>query len=421
MSMLIVPEPLFDQEMAVDAYWLRSHDGTKMLGLKDDYRAMDEAFIHRGLNLVERIGLEPFTGGKPLFVNVTKIQLITGVLNNFDLTHEHLIPVVSAQLAADAEAVAELRALGERGYRFGLDGFPESVDPAIAEHVAYVMLDFQQPQFFTTQHKLRLQMPFTRSVIYNVPDVEAFASLKRDKRALFSGSFYNRPLTRKDVQLSPVKINALELLSHVNEEDFDLRDIVRTIERDPYLAVSLLKFLNSNASGLKKQVDSIQQAVAILGQKAVRQWAAVTLAVSLGEDRPNEITRIALVRAKFAESLAVAFELGVFQPSLFMAGLFSLLDVMLEKPMEQAINDVAVDARIRQVLVEKTGPFAPVMQLIYAYERADWDAVSILMIQNNTDMAHVSQSYLDALQWYRALLQSIDQPGEAQDAPADGE
>ena len=109
MSMLIVPEPLFDQEMAVDAYWLRSHDGTKMLGLKDDYRAMDEAFIHRGLNLVERIGFEPFTGGKPLFVNVTKIQLITGVLNNFDLTHEHLIPVVSAQLAADAEAVAEHR------------------------------------------------------------------------------------------------------------------------------------------------------------------------------------------------------------------------------------------------------------------------------------------------------------------------
>ncbi|MBQ4347410.1 MAG: hypothetical protein IJC39_03070, partial [Firmicutes bacterium] len=121
-----------------------------------------------------------------------------------------------------------------------------------------------------------------------------------------------------------------------------------------------------------------------------------------------EITKLALVRAKFAEDIAAAFELGVFQQALFMAGLFSLLDVMLEKPMYEAIKEVAVSRFVEQAMIEKEGPLAPVMELVYAYERADWDKVSILMIQNQTDMDHISKAYLDALMWYRSLLQSID-------------
>ena len=200
----------------------------------------------------------------------------------------------------------------------------------------------------------------------------------------------------------------LHLLSNVNQEDFNLEDIVPTIERDPYLAVSLLKFINSGANGLKRRVESIKQAIAILGQKAVRQWSTVALSVSLAEDRPNEITRLSLVRAKFAEELACAFELGILAPDLFIAGLFSLLDAMLEKPMAEALCEVAVDEKIKDALVNKKGPFAPVLDLVYAYECADWDKATILMIQNNIDMDRVQAAYLDSIKWYRQLLQSID-------------
>jgi EAL and modified HD-GYP domain-containing signal transduction protein len=149
--------------------------------------------------------------------------------------------------------------------------------------------------------------------------------------------------------------------------------------------------------------------VAILGQKEVRRWATVAISVSLAEDRPGEITKLSLVRAKFAENLALAFELGIFQSNLFMAGLFSLLDVVLEKPMAEAVKEVAVDDRVKKALVDKTGELYTVLDLIYTYERADWDKVSIIGIRNNVDMEMVIQAFLDALVWYNQLLASIDE------------
>lgn len=417
MSMLIVPEPLFDAHMSVGAYRLRSHDGAKMLGIKDNHRQMDEAFIHPGLDIVEKIGLEPFTGGSPLFVELTPMQVMTGAPLSVKLPEDKLVCVIPASLASSAEAAEHICRLGDHGYKIALNGFPEDIQPAVKPYVEYVLLDHTQPNFYIRHARLTHQMRRMRTVIYNIPSVDAYNSLKRDNRALFSGGFYSKPITSGKSQLSPVKVNALRLLSQVNQEDFDLGEIVSTIERDPYLTVSLLRFINSNASGLKKQVDSIRQGVAILGQKAARQWAMVALSVTLGDDRPSEITRLALLRAKFAEDLAVCFELGVFQSSLFMAGLFSLLDVMLEKPMEEAVKEVALDARVTEALVEKSGPFAPVMELINAYERADWDEVSILMIKHNTDMAHVSKAYLDSLKWYQDLLQSIDEDSQAEEQP----
>lgn len=412
MSIMIVPEPLFDSNMAVEAYWLRAHDGKKILGLKDNFFKMDDAFTNAGLDIVEKIGLEPFIGDKILFVDLTRTQLMIGIPMNMKLDGGKLVCIVPAELASDEEAAEHIRILGAHGYRIALDGVPENADPGALKYVEFILLDYKHPQFPILHAKVKSEMENKRAVIFNVPHTGAFNNLKQNTDTYFAGGFYSQPITSGGTDLSPVKVNTLHLLNQVNQEDFDLTDIVKIIERDPYLSISLLRFINSSASGLKRQVESIMQAVAILGQTAVRQWAMIALSVSLAEDRPGEITRLALVRAKFAEDLAPAFELGVFQPSLFMSGLFSLLDVMLEEPMDIAIKEIAVDEKVREALVEKSGPLAPVMELIYAYERADWDKVSILMIQNNTDMERVSRAYLDALVWYRKLLQSIDESAD---------
>jgi len=408
MNMLIVPTPLFDSKMAVEAYRLCSHDGEKVLGIKNDFRRMNEAFSNPGLDVVEQIGIEPFTGDKLLFADISRMQLMTGLPLNMRIEPERLVCVIPSELASDAEAVSCVKKIRESGYQIAMDGFPANTGAPMIQYLSFIMLDCSHPQFYYWFDQVYKRMRQLKTVICNIPDMESFAVLKKEHGAYFTGDFYSQPVTEGQQQLSPVKVNALHLLNQVNQEDFDLMDIVRIIERDPYLTISLLKFINSNAVGLKRQVESIKQAVAILGQKDVRHWSTVALSVSLADDRPSEITKLSLVRAKFAENLATAFELGVFQSSLFMAGLFSLLDVMLEKPMAEAINEVAVDDRVKQVLLEKQGPFAPVMELIYAYERADWDKTSILMIQNNTDIEHIGQAYLDALVWYSKLLQTID-------------
>lgn len=407
MSMLIVPEPLFDSEMSVEAYRLCSHDGNKIFNV-ENLGVVDDIFTNPGLEMVNNIGIEPFTGGKHLFVDISHMQLMAGIPFNMKLEPEMLVCTIPSEVFTHKEDSVVIGKLIENGYTIAVNGCPSAGTPYM-EYVKYIVLDYRNSQFSSLYYNSKRIYPKAKTIIYNIPDRDVYNDLKKDPGAYFAGSFYSKPITKGKAQLSPVKVNLLHLLSNVNQEDFDLTDIVRTIERDPYLAISLLKFINSGANGMKRKVESIQQAIAILGQKAVRQWATVALSINLAEDRPSEITKLALTRAKFAEELACSFELGVLQSDLFIAGLFSLLDVMLEKPMAEAINEVAVDERIKEVLVDKKGPFAPVMALVYAYERAEWDKATILMIQNNVDMESVRNAYLNALKWYRRLLQSIDE------------
>jgi EAL and modified HD-GYP domain-containing signal transduction protein len=157
-----------------------------------------------------------------------------------------------------------------------------------------------------------------------------------------------------------------------------------------------------------RKIDSIRNAVAILGQKEVKKWANVAISVGIAEDRPSEITRLSLIRAKFAENLASAFGMVDKSGSLFISGLFSLLDVILQLPLKRAIEEVAADGEIREALISKQGRSYEVLSLIFAYERADWHNASIFMVRNGVDIEDLTQSFLDTLYWLKQLLDAID-------------
>ncbi|MBQ4347536.1 MAG: HDOD domain-containing protein, partial [Firmicutes bacterium] len=274
MSMMIVPIPHFNSEMAVEAYWLDSHNGKRMLGVKDNFHRMDDAFSHFGLEMVERIGIEPFTGGKPLFVPLSRMQLISGLMERSEILPEYLVCVIPAECVSETEAAQSIQKLYERGHKIALEGFPEEPGAFAMRYISYILLDYTSPDFRLCYEQVLL-LPGIRPIICAIPDMKTFNMLKRDTVSYFTGSFYSRPITQSKAKLSPIKVNAVKLLNDINQEDFDFDDIVRIIEQDPYLSISLLKFLNSTASGLKRKVESIPQAVAILGQNSVRQWAAI--------------------------------------------------------------------------------------------------------------------------------------------------
>jgi EAL and modified HD-GYP domain-containing signal transduction protein len=99
--------------------------------------------------------------------------------------------------------------------------------------------------------------------------------------------------------------------------------------------------------------------------------------------------------------------MGVFAQGLFMMGLFSLLDVILERPMEQAAKEVALDENVRAALVESSGDFYKVLEFIHAYEHANWDEIAIHMVKYDLDLEEVTTAFVDALVWYKSLLDAI--------------
>ncbi len=401
--------PFFDARMTVSAYRLVSQRGDKLLGAALDFRLLGASLATPALDLLERIGIEAFAGDSDLFIDVSKYQLLMGVPANLSLPRERIICVIDESMLSDEAVISKLTELKAAGYRLALEGLPEGIEIENLLNVfECIILKSSSKSFTNSMKKLRSHLFKFKFAVTDIPDRAVFDSLAGYRNILLSGDFYTQPITRGAAEISPIKMNALNLLRQINSEDFDLTAAAGVIERDPALSISLLRFINSISTGREKRIDSIRNAVAILGQKEVKKWATVAISVSIGEDRPGEITRLSLIRAKFAENLASAFEMGMLSGSLFIAGLFSLLDVILEKPMNEAINEVAVDEPVRQALVEKGGSLYEVLSLIFAYERANWDSVAIQIVRREIDIESITGAYIDALMWYKRILESID-------------
>ena len=412
MKTLIVAIPFFDSNMSVEGYKLISRGAQKLLGLMDDYVTPWDAVLSPGLDLVKTLGIEPLAGTSPLYIDINEYHLLMGVPLTLGIAPEKLVCVLPNTIRPDDSVLNKCRELKEKGYSIAVDGFLDGhTGNPIFEFIDCLIVDthdYQPDKKFIDA--IQVLAKIKKVVLSNIADMDKFDMLKGIHNTLYSGIFYNRPITKGIKEISPLKINALNLLRQINEEDFDLSDIAGTIGRDPSLSISLLRFINSV---MPRKINSIVNAVAILGQKEVKRWATAALSIQLAEDRPNEITRLSLIRARYAENLANTFEMGVFAPSLFMMGLFSMLDIILEKPMIEAVKEVALDEEVRAALVDKKGEFFKVLDFMYAYEHANWDDVAIKMVQNNLNLDDVTDAFIEALVWYKTLLDAIsDEEGE---------
>jgi EAL and modified HD-GYP domain-containing signal transduction protein len=400
--------PFFDANMTVHAYKMMTHDGDKLLGSAEDHRMLGGELLAPALEFVKEIGTEPFAGDNDFFVEIGKYQLLIGMPLSMQIPPDKLVCVINKDTLTDNAAHAKLGILKRKGYRLAVDGFPRAISMDTAVKVFdYMLLSCNDENFNAELKEARPYIFKIRLVITDVPDMDSFSKYSGARGVLLSGNFYSQPITKGKVDISPLKVNALNLLGQINDDTFDLGETASIIERDPALSISLLRFINAMNPDRSRKIDSIRNAVAILGQKEVKKWATIAISVSMGDDRPSEVTRLSLIRAKFAENLAPAFEIAIKSGSLFISGLFSLLDVILQMPLVKAIDEVAASGEIRDALIEKKGRLSEVLALIFSYEHADWHNTSLIMVRNSIDIEELTKAFLDSLYWYRQLLDAI--------------
>jgi EAL and modified HD-GYP domain-containing signal transduction protein len=407
MKLFIVSLPLFTSEMVVDSYRLVFRSSTKLFGTAQGHMELDGAMYSPGLDTLNRVGIDPFTGGKPIFIAVSQYLLLAGVAQGCNIPPEQVVCVLST-VPLDPEYLDKCRELKEQGFRIALEGIAHNRESVPLYKMAdYIIVDAANKDFVSELRMLRIQYPAINALVMNVAEKTQFEKIKSVPKALFSGGFYTQPLTKGSAKVEALKANAIALLKTVSDEDYDLSGVSKVVGQDLALSVSLLKFINSPAVGITAKVNSIKAAIALLGQRETRKWVTAAVSLYIAQDQPNEIIRLSLVRAKFAENLATTFELGIHAQSLFMMGLFSLLDVVLEKPMEFAVEAVYINDNIKNALVSREGQFAPVLNLMYSYEQADWREVSYIIVINNIKIDNVYKAFEDALIWYKDVLEYI--------------
>jgi EAL and modified HD-GYP domain-containing signal transduction protein len=203
-------------------------------------------------------------------------------------------------------------------------------------------------------------------------------------------------------KVKPLKMNYIELLNMVNKDDYDLTKVADVVARDTALAIALLKVVNRLARN--SEIVSIKHGAAMLGQRELRSWINTVVVNEMYSDKPNEITRLSLLRAKFAETVAKDFEMAHLSQELFLMGLFSVVDLILEMPMEQAMEKLQLSKEIREVLTEQKGIFSDLYTFMLAYENANWEIVDDIIAEKKLEPQNIYNAYTGALEWYRDLF-----------------
>jgi c-di-GMP-related signal transduction protein len=193
----------------------------------------------------------------------------------------------------------------------------------------------------------------------------------------------------------------LRMLQEVSRPELDLHGLERLIKVEASVCYRLLRYLNSAAFGLKNEVHSVRHALSMLGDREVRRWIRLVAAVGAGQQKASDLVLSALVRARFAEMLTPKVEHG--ESDLFLLGLLSLIDAMLEMPMADVLEKVPLDRETKAVLLGQPSILRPVYQLMLAHESGEWEAAGQLSQNLHLDAEEVAGFYWQAQQWAREV------------------
>lgn len=369
-------------------------------------RQFDGAAYVDGLELIQELGTTTLSGGKPIFVSLNNISIFSSLESECKNTNHAPILLIDQTFPPVSMYTDRIRELREFGYHFAIRNLPvhcyEDYAPILSQ-MDYILIDCQKIDAVKASFYFRKLYPDICICASNIPDTETFGKLSpAETISLFEGTFFRMPVTRGEHKVSPLKINYISLLNLMEEDDFDLTKAADIISQDTALIISLLRLANTRS--FNSEITSVRVAVSMLGQKDLTRWIQTTVIEKLCSDKPNELMRLSLLRAKFAENLAPVFCMAMRSQELFLTGLFSILDIILDCSMEEALSMVRVSGKIRTALLEHTGSLAEVLHFIVKYESAEWQEVSRQLVLKNIEIPDVSHAWVSSLQWYAKLI-----------------
>jgi EAL and modified HD-GYP domain-containing signal transduction protein len=397
METFIARQPIFTRQKKVFAYELlyRSGAANNFCTAMDLNEAANKVIADSGL----LPGLGNLTDGKKAFINVTREVLLDGVIEV--LPKELTVVELLETIEPDAEVIAACKKLREAGYLLALDDFVYAprFEPLV-ELSDIIKVDFLSS---SREERAALARRGAQAGIHmlaeKVETHEAFSEAVELGYSYFQGYFFCRPVILAHRDVPGNKLQYLRILQEIQRPEINLEQIERIIRRDLALTFKLLRYLNSAAFNFKNEIETIRQALMLLGERQIRKWASLVIIASLGQDKPEELVRQALIRARFCETLGPLLGLGHRAEDLFLTGMMSLIDAILDHPLEQLLKDLPLNSEIRDALTGHENRLSQVYSLTVACERGDWETLARLTAQLGVSGPDLLTLYLSAVEW----------------------
>jgi c-di-GMP phosphodiesterase len=392
----IARQPIFDRNLRVVSYELlfRGHGYTADALIDNPERATATVV----LNTFTELELERIVGSKTAWVNISRefvldglVQAIPPHLGGLEISEDELF---------DEDMIAALRDLKEQGYRLALDDFRgrPATEPVLE---LFDVIKLNMPVL--GREGVRAQVQRLRShpatlladKLGTQPDHEFCVAAGCD---LFQGYFFCRPAMVGTQGISANRLALLQVVAALHDPNVDLKDVEQLIARDVALSFRMLRYVNSAYFGLRGDVRSIGQALALLGLDNVRRWATLSVMASV-DDKPTELTVTALIRARFCELAGDQLQIAT-SAELFTLGLFSVIDAMMDAPMHDVVESLPLAEDMRDALVLRQGAMGELLNCVTALEAGEYEAPTAFV-------STAGELYLTALIWANTAAESL--------------
>jgi c-di-GMP-related signal transduction protein len=392
----VARQPILDRDENVFGYELLFRDGVQNTFAGDCDEA-SRATLDRSLVM----GLDVLCDGRRAFINCTRDTLIKGLVTL--LPSAATVVEVLENVPADHYVMGACQRLKEDGYLIALDDFvTDDKRAALAEMADIIKVDMKLTTVEQRAAIVKNYGPWRHRLLAEKIETRAEFTESRDQGFVyFQGFFFRRPEKLSTRELPGNRLNYLRMLQEVSRPDLDVPALERLIKGEASVCYRLLRYLNSPVFGLKNEIRSVRHALSMLGEREVRRWVRLVAAVGAGQEKNSDLVLSALVRARFGELLQPLVPHG--ESDLFLLGLMSLLDAMLEMPMSDVLDRVPLDHETKAVLMGKASALRPIYQLMLAHESGEWEAAEQLSANLQLDSEEVAGYYWRAQQWAREV------------------
>jgi len=396
----VARQPILDRGQKVFGYELLFRNG-----IEDYFSAGDPEVAARStLDSSLLFGLNTLCHNSRAFVNCTHEMLLKDLVTLLPPTQT--VVEILETVEPDDRVVAACQRLKAAGYLIALDDFgPNDPRSVLGVYADIIKIDIRATKM---EERVGMMRRFgsakCKMLAEKLETPHEFHQARDMGFAYFQGYFFCRPelVTGREVPASRVRY--LQLLEMVSRPETELRELETLLKQEAAICYRLLRYLNSPIFGLSLEVKSVRHAMAILGEREMRRWIRLIVTVGAAEQGCSELVLMGLTRARFCELLSDQVQSN---NDLFLMGLLSVMDAILEIDMTTLLERVPVDAETKAALLGQAGRLRPLYRLMLAQESGEWESASALAKELKLDEDVVGTTWWQALTWAQEVSGNV--------------
>ena len=388
-DIFIVRQPVFDRSDTAVGYELRFREPS------DGSDAFARSYLSGAF--------DELRSGLPAYVRCTPRHLAERIFESAD--PRSLIVLLPPELEPDTTTIEAVQALQAAGIIVAVDEYDEGTHvpagvAALSELAPAARIDLRaHDSAWVSELARRLRARGKRLIADHVLDAQSHKLCLDAEFERFQGPYFSRPEPIPTAELPSSTATALRVLALARDVDTPERELERALSVDPGLTFQLLRLVNNASTGMRG-VESISHALRLVGRNAFVRWLALAFATT---QRGNTGADAALVqqavqRARLCELVgrtAGHRDAG----SLFLMGLFSMLDAVFRMPLHEILDRVRLSPEVHAALLDRAGPFAGVLELVESYELGLWEGAAENAARLGVRYEVIPEMYSESLAW----------------------